>query len=131
MQFQFLVVAGVAGLQVADVAFDARPLPRHAYFEEGLAERVGPAVVGDQPVRGAMARVHVRVDEARADEVRPGVDLGVDGAVERRAGVQDAVAFVDDLMVAIEGVAAVAPADDPAAAHARAHRGSHGATSSS
>ena len=82
---------------------------------------VRPADVGDEPVRGAMPRVHVGVDEAGDHELATRVDLAVHRPVEAGADEDDGVVLEDEHAVAVERMGAVREADDPAAADQRAH----------
>src|SRR5439155_6875711 len=107
--------------RVARIAADARALARHRDLEERLAVEVRPSGVGDQPMRRAVPRVDVRVDEARADEHAARVDLGVGAPVEAAAHVHDAIVLVHDDAVGHERVAARREADDPSAADERSH----------
>ena len=113
--------AVLVGAQVARIAADSRAFARHADVEEGLAVVVRPSGVRDQPVRRAVAGVHVRVDEAGRDELAARVDHEVGGAVEARADVDDALVFPHHDAVADQRVRAAAEADDPAAADQSAH----------
>src|SRR5262249_28370397 len=111
----------VAVPQIARVAFDDLALLGHGDLQEGLAVVHGPAGVGDQAVRGAVARVHVRVDEAGSDELIRGLDRAVDPPFEALTDVQDPVALEDDLAVPVEGMPALVVADDPGCRDSRAH----------
>src|SRR4030095_9383089 len=70
------------GAGVARISADHRALAGHGDLEEGLAEVVGPAGVGDEAMGGAVAGMDVGIDEAGTDELAPGVDLLVDGSGE-------------------------------------------------
>ena len=83
----------VVGADIARIAADPRALARDADLQERLAEIVAAPDVGNQPVRGAVARMHVGVDEARRDELVARVDLAIDRAVEALADEQHGVAF--------------------------------------
>ena len=111
----------VVGANVARIAADARALAGDADLEEGLAEIVPAPDVGDQPVRGAVAGMHVGVDEARRDQLVAGVDLVVDCALEVLADEQNGIAVIDQLGIAPEGMMPAGMRDQPAAGDARAH----------
>src|SRR5262249_56985749 len=102
---------------IAGIAVEVGALAGHADLEERLSEVVGPTGVGDEPVRGAMAGVNVRVDESGADELVPRVDLAIDRAVEAWADVNDAIVLEDDDRAAEERVASAGEADDPSTAY--------------
>src|SRR5262249_15832652 len=103
------------------IAAHPRALARHGDLEEGLAEVVGAARVGDESVRGPVPRVHVGVDEAGADKLAARVDLLVHRPREGSAHVDDAIVLPHDHAVADERVALAREADDPAAADEPAH----------
>ncbi len=111
----------VVGANIAWIAADARALARDADFQKRLAEIVPASDVGDQPVRGAVAGMHMGVDESRRDQLVACVDLVVDPALEALADEQHGVAFIDQLGVAPERMMPVGMRDQPAAGDARAH----------
>ena len=111
---QFIDHRIVVGPNVAWIAADARALAGDADFQEGLAEIVPASDIGDQPVRGAVAGMHVGVDEARSDQLVAGVDLTVDRALEALADEQHRVAFVDQLGIAPECMMPVGVRNQPA-----------------
>jgi hypothetical protein len=67
VEAQFFGRRMVVGANVAWIATDSRALASHADLQEWLAEIVPASNVGDQPVRGAVARMHMSVDEPRRD----------------------------------------------------------------
>jgi hypothetical protein len=67
IEAQFFSRRIIVGANVAWIATDSRALASHADFQEWLAEIVTASNVGDQPVRGAVARMHMGVDEPRSD----------------------------------------------------------------
>src|ERR1700754_2866222 len=73
-------------------------------------------------MRGAVAGMHVGVDEARCHELAARVDLLVDRTVEALADEQNRIAFVTQLGVAPEGVVAVGMTNEPAAFDPGAHQ---------
>jgi hypothetical protein len=75
----------VVGADVAGVAAHARARTGDADLEERLAEIVAPSDVGNEPVRGAVAGMHVGVDEARRHQFVARVDLTIDRAREALA----------------------------------------------
>ena len=83
----------------------------------GLAEEVRPPGVLEQPVRRPDAGVHVRVDEARRDDLAPRVDLAIGLPLVGVADEQNLLVFHDDDAVAVEPVAPLGVADHPAAAY--------------
>ena len=96
-------------------------LARHADFKEGLAEIVAASDVGDQPVRGAVARMHMGVDESRRHQLVAGVDLVVDGAFEAFADEKHGIAFIDQLGVTPKGMLPACICNQPAAGDAGTH----------
>src|SRR5439155_26023079 len=86
-----------------------------------LAEIHRASGVADEPVRGAMTAVHVRVDESRRDQAIRRLDRPVDVAVETMAQVDDTVALVDQRAIANERMGSVAMADDPRRIDLRSH----------
>src|SRR5207237_9802362 len=94
---------------------------RNGNLEKGLPVIHGPAGVGDQPMRGAVAGMHVGVDETRRDQLSPGVDDPIDAALESLADVNDPVALEDELCIAQERVLASRMTHDPSRLDLRAH----------
>ena len=112
---------GIAVLQVAGVAFHHRPFLGHRDLQERLPVVHGPAGIGDQPVRGAVTGMNVRVDEPWHHQLAGGVDRLVDLAAEALADVDDAIAFEYDLAVAYQRVSALLVTDQPTCSDFRAH----------
>ncbi len=111
----------VVGAHIARIAADPGAFARHADLEERLAEIIAAPDVGDQPVRRAMAGMHVGIDEARRDELVARVDLAIDRALEALADEQHGVALVHELGIAPQRVVSVGMSDQPAAGDAGAH----------
>jgi len=121
VEHELLGRRAVIGAGVARIAADPGALARHADLQERLAEIVAPADVGNEPVRGAVAGMDVRVDETRRDQLVARIDLALDRSVEALAHEQHGAAFIDQLGIAPERMAAARMADQPAALDARAH----------
>ena len=94
----------------------------YADLEKRLAEVVAAAGIADQPVRGPVTGVDVRIDEAGRDELACGIDLAVDPALERRPDVEDLVALEHDLVAPIEAVSPAPVTHHPSTANSRPHR---------
>ena len=86
----------IAVLEVTRIAFDHLALFRNADFEEGLAIIHRPAGIRDEPVRGAVAGMDVRVDKTRSDKLAGGVDRRVGTPIKRLAYVDDPVSLIND-----------------------------------
>src|SRR5262249_40368600 len=114
----------VVGADIARIAADPRACARDADFQERLTEIVPTPDIGDQPVRGAVAGMHMGVDEARRDQLVARVDLAVDRPLEALAEEQHAVALVDQLGVAPKGMMPVGVPDQPGAGDTGAHEAS-------
>src|SRR5262245_56686184 len=111
----------VVGTDITRIAAHARARARDADLEKRLAEIVAAADIRDQPMRGAMARVHMGVDEPRSDQLVARVDLTVHPAFEALADELHGVAFIDQLGVAPERMTPVGMTDQPAAVDPRSH----------
>src|SRR5206468_9786113 len=61
--------------RVARIAAHPAALARDTDVEERLTEEIGATGVGDEPMRGSMARMDVCVDESRAHQLAARVDL--------------------------------------------------------
>jgi len=108
-------------LPASRIAADPAALARDADVEERLTEEIGAAGVGDEPMRGSVARMDVRVDESRAHQFAARVDLDLGSPVEAAAHVGDAIVLVDHDALGDERVRPLREADDPAAPHKRPH----------
>jgi len=121
VELELLARRIVVGASIARIAADPRARAGDADLQEGLAEIVPAADVGDQPVRGAVAGMHMGVDESGRDQLVARVDLAVDPAFEALADEHHAVAFIDQLGIAPEGMMSVGMPDQPAAGDPGAH----------
>ena len=122
IQLEGGVRSGIAVLEVTRIAFHDLALFRNADFEERLAIVHWPAGIGDQPMRGAVAGMDVRVDETGSDKLTGGVDRRVGMPVERLADVDDPVALVNDDAVLDQPMAAGLVANNPARSDQGPHR---------
>src|SRR5262245_52185122 len=100
-------------LEVARIAFDDPALLRNGNFQKRLTVIHRPAGVGDEPMRGAVAGMHVGVDEAGRNQLALRIDDPVDLAFESFADVEDLVALEHEFPVADEGVMPALMAYDP------------------
>ena len=82
IELQRGIEAGAAVRQIARVAGNRPSLFGDADLQERLTEIERPADIGDQTMRGAMPRMHVRVDEPWTDQLVLGVDDAIDGTRE-------------------------------------------------
>src|SRR5581483_68287 len=111
----------IVGTRVTWVAADACALACHADFQEGLAEIVATSNIGYQPVRCAVAGMHMRINKSRRDELVACIDLMVDAAVETSTDEQNCIAFIDELSIAPKGMMAVRVPNQPTAGNASTH----------
>src|SRR5258708_29447008 len=121
IEAQFFGRRIIVAANVTWIAADSRALASHADFQEGLAEIVTASDVGDQSVRGAVARMHMGVDESRRDQLVACVDLAVDQALEVFTDEQYGVAFIDQLGIVPKGMMPVCMCNQPAAGNAGTH----------
>lgn len=72
-------------------------------------------------MRCPMARMDVRIDEARNDKTGRGVDFPVDGPFKFFTNEDDSVAFVNEFRISPEIMSIVAVANEPPASNACPH----------
>src|SRR5207248_2536733 len=111
----------IAVFEITRIALDDLAFLRNGHLEKRLPVIHGPAGVGDQPMRCAVAGMHVGVDQTRRDQLSPRAGDPSDAALAYLAGVNRPAALHGELCLAPEpGPAARSAQQPPKVAVARA-----------